>query len=115
MVQRFLLGMVLVAVAVAPAVADPTWKLDASESAYSYVCGGDDWVAINGSGNTVTVSGECALLEVNGSDNRIAIEAVATIRVSGNNNDVRYARAVKGKKKPVIKVKGAANSVRRGD
>jgi len=113
--QRLLLGLALVAVAVAPAVAEPTWKLDASETTYSYVCGGDDWIAINGSGNTVSVTGECAMLEITGSDNRIAIEAAATIRISGDNNDVRYARGAKGKKRPVIKKKGAANTVRKDD
>jgi hypothetical protein len=113
--KRLLLGMLLVAVAVAPAVAEPTWKLDAHETTYSYVCGGNDWIAINGSGNTVTVTGECAILEVTGSDNRIAIEAVGTIRLSGDNNDVRYGRATGGKKKPVIKRKGAANTVRKAE
>jgi hypothetical protein len=41
--------------------------------------------------------------EVDGSDNRITIEAVASIRISGNNNDGRYARAVEGKKKLTIR------------
>jgi hypothetical protein len=113
--KRFLLGMLLVAVAVAPAVAEPTWKLDAHESSYSYVCGGSDWVAVNGNGNTLAVTGECAILEVTGSDNRISVEAVGTIRVSGDNNDIKYGRATGGKKKPVIKRKGAANTVRRAE
>lgn len=112
--QRFLLGMVLAAVVVAPAAADPSWQLDASDTTYSYVCGGGDSLVINGSANAVTISGECSLLEINGSDNRVAIEAVASIRIYGNNNDVRYARAVKGKK-PAIKKKGASNTVRKAD
>jgi hypothetical protein len=111
--KRLLLGMLLVAVAVAPALAEPTWKLDASDTTYSYVCGGSDWIAVNGSGNTVSVTGECAVLEVTGSNNRIAIEGVGTIRVSGDNNDVTYTRATNGKKKPVIKKKGADNTVRK--
>jgi hypothetical protein len=112
--QRLLIGMVLVAVAVAPALAtEPTWKLDASDTTYSYVCGGNDWIAINGNGNTVSVTGECATVEVNGSSNRIAIEAAGTIRISGNDNDVTYARGAKGKKKPVIKRKGADNTCRK--
>lgn len=113
--KRLLLGMVVLAVAVAPALAEPTWKLDASQSTYSYVCGGTDWVAVNGSGNTLEVTGECAVLEINGSDNRIAIEAVGAIRIKGDNNDVRYARAAGGKKKPAIKKKGAANTVRKAE
>lgn len=61
------------------------------------------------------MTGECAILEVTGSDNRIAIEAVGTIRLGGDNNDVRYGRATGGKKKPVIKRKGAANTVRKAE
>ena|SRR5687768_16517481 len=112
--MRLLLGIVLVAVAVAPARAEPTWSLDASETTYSYVCGGGDRIAINGHGNTVSVTGECAALEVNGSNNRVEIAAVGEIRVDGDNNDIRYERALKGKK-PTIKKKGASNTVRRAD
>ena len=114
MKRRLLLGITLLALAVAPAFADePTWKLNANDSSYSYVCGGGDWVAINGNGNTVTISGTCALIEVNGSRNKVNTESVATIKVNGNNNDVRYTSAPEGKTKPVIKNKGAANTIRK--
>lgn len=111
--RRFLLGILLVAVAVGPVLAEPTWKLAGSDSTYSYNCGGDDWVAINGKGNSITIRGECALLEINGSSNKISVESVGTIKLSGNNNDIRYTRAAAGKTKPVIKNKGAANTIRR--
>jgi len=115
MKRRFLLGtIVIVAVAIAsPALAEPTWKLDANESTYSYVCGGGDWIAINGKGNSLTITGECALIEISGSGNKIAAEVVGSIKINGNNNDVRYARAPAGKTRPVIKNKGAANTIRR--
>src|SRR5215204_3223213 len=93
MTRRFLLGIVIVAVGVGAAVAEPTWKLDVNESSYSYVCGGGDWVAINGNGNSVAITGECALVELNGSNNKVSVESVGSIKISGNNNDVRYARA----------------------
>ena len=107
--------MVLVAagVAVAPAAPEPTWKLDANESSYTYVCGGGDWIAISGKGNSIRITGECAQLDVNGSSNKISIEAVAAIKISGNNNDIRYERAPEGKQRPTIKNKGAANTIRR--
>jgi hypothetical protein len=111
--RRFLLGILLAAIAVSPAFAEPTWKLDANESSYSYVCGGGDWVAINGKGNSLTIKGECTLIEINGSGNKISVEAVGTIKISGNNNDIRYGHATEGKARPVIKNKGAANTVRR--
>jgi hypothetical protein len=114
MKRRFLLGITLVALAVAPVFADePTWKLNANDSSYSYVCGGDDWVAINGNGNTITISGACSVIEVNGSRNKVHTETVATIKVFGNNNDVRYTSAPEGKTRPVIKNKGAANTIRK--
>jgi hypothetical protein len=105
-----LVGMPLLATA---AVGEPTWRLSANEATYSYVCGGDDWIALDGKDNALTITGECSQLEIKGSNNRIKIEAVGTIRISGNNNDVRYERSSKGKQKPVFKIKGAANSIRR--
>ncbi len=113
MTQRFLLGIAFVAVVVGSAIAEPTWKLAGNDSSYSYVCGGGDWVAINGKSNSLTITGECALLEINGSGNRISVESVGEIKITGNNNDVRYVRAPEGKKKPAIKNKGAANTIRR--
>ena len=111
---RFLPGIVLVALAVGPSFADePTWKLDANESSYSYVCGGSDWVEIRGKGNSITIRGECSLLEVDGSGNKITVQSVGSIRITGNNNDVRYAHAPDGKSRPAIKNKGAANTIRR--
>ncbi|HEX5059014.1 MAG TPA: DUF3060 domain-containing protein [Kofleriaceae bacterium] len=113
MKRRFLLGVVFTAVTVGPAIAEPTWKLAASDSSYSYVCGGDDWVAINGKGNSITIRGECAIIEINGSGNKVSVESVGSIRISGNNNDLRYDRAPSGKTRPEIKNKGAANTIRR--
>jgi len=104
----------LVAAASTPSTADPTWKLKATDSSYSYVCKGEDSIAITGDRNSLTVTGECGALEVSGSGNQVTIESVGAIRISGNNNDVRYERALNGKPRPTSKVKGAANSVRRG-
>jgi hypothetical protein len=111
--MRFLLGTILVAVAVGPAIADEKWSINANDSTYSYVCGGSERLSLTGKGNVFTVSGDCESLEVKGSDNKVQIEAVGTISINGNNNDVRYTRALAGKKRPTIKLKGAANTVRR--
>jgi hypothetical protein len=113
MVRRLFLGVALVAALAAPTAAGPTWTLDASESTYAYVCGDGDEIAIRGHANAVTVSGECGRLEVVGSDNRIVIEGVAAIRITGDNNDVAYQRVTGGGKKPATRIKGAANTVRR--
>jgi hypothetical protein len=111
--RRILLGIILLAVAVGSAFAEPTWTLEASDSSYSYVCGGGDWVAISGKRNSLTIRGECSVVEITGSGNKISLESVGSINISGNNNDIRYARAPEGKTKPVIKNKGKANTIRR--
>ncbi|HTL36573.1 MAG TPA: DUF3060 domain-containing protein [Kofleriaceae bacterium] len=114
MKRRLLLSILFLAAAVAPAFADePTWKVTANDASYSYVCGGDDWVAISGNGNSLTITGQCGLVEVAGSGNKISIETVGTIKVNGNNNDVRYSGAPEGKTKPAIKNKGKANTIRK--
>lgn len=111
--RRLLLGVVLLALAAVPAIAGPrpTWQLDGSDSSYSYVCGGDDWVAVNGKNDSLTITGECAVLEINGSDNKVTVESVGTITIRGNNNDVRYTRAPDGKHRPLIKNRGVANTI----
>lgn len=118
MKPRFLLGIAFIAATTAPALAgggtsEPTWKLDANDSSYSYHCAGDDWVAINGNNNTITIQGDCALIEVTGSHNKLSSENVATIKISGHNNDVRYTGALAGKPRPAIKNNGKANTIRK--
>ena len=111
--RPILFSLLLVGAAVAPAFAEPTWKLDASDSSYSYVCDGGDTIALTGNGNTLTITGECAGIDVAGSRNKVSLESVGTIKVNGNNNEVSYTRAPAGKAKPVIKNKGAANTIRK--
>jgi hypothetical protein len=110
---RFLLGIVFMAFAAGPASAEPTFQLDANDTSYSYVCGGGDSLSIHGNGNSITIRGECSVLDLSGSGNKITAESIASIKVNGNNNDVRYASAPNGKPRPAIKNKGAANSIRR--
>jgi sorbitol-specific phosphotransferase system component IIA len=112
--RPFLLGILLAALAATPALAgEPTWQLNGNDSSYSYVCGGDDWVAVTGKGNQLTITGECALVDIIGSGNKVSIEAVGSITIKGDNNDVRYERVAKDKPKPVIKNKGKANTIRK--
>jgi hypothetical protein len=111
--RPILFCILLVGAAVAPAFAEPTWKLDANDSSHSYVCGGGDTLALAGNGNTLRITGECTAIDVAGSRNKVTIESVGMIKVNGNNNEVSYTRAPAGKTKPVIKKKGAANTIRR--
>jgi hypothetical protein len=113
MKPRFLLGIAFMTLTAVPALADPTWKLDANDSSYSYHCGGDDWVAINGNNNSITIEGDCSEIEVTGSHNKVSAESVATIRVTGNDNDVRYTSAPAGKARAAVKNRGKANTIRK--
>lgn len=110
--RQFLLGMMFVAAAVAPVSADNTWELEADDTTYSYVCHGDKLV-VRGNGNQLDVTGECASLVVRGSNNRISVEAIGSVDVAGDNNDVVYTSGADGKSKPKIKKKGASNTVRK--
>jgi hypothetical protein len=58
-------------------------------------CDGDT-LRITGQKNTVTVTGECRKVDVSGSSNTVAIEAVAAIEVTGTNNKVTWQRALSG-------------------
>jgi hypothetical protein len=111
--RRALLVLAVLATTITHAAADSRWTLTANETTYSYVCDGDDRVVLSGKGNSLRISGECEALEILGSNNRITIESVGAIKISGNNNDVAYERSTNGKRKPALKLKGAANSVRR--
>lgn len=110
---RLLAPILLLAVTTRSSIADDTWRLDANDATYAYVCGKGERLTLNGNGNTLTVSGECGAVEITGSDNHVVLELAASITIGGNNNDVVYGKLADATKKLAVKVKGAANSVRR--
>jgi hypothetical protein len=67
-------------------------------------------VDITGSDNEVTLTGECKSVSVSGANNKVKVDAVATISVTGANNAVAWKRAVGGKK-PKVSRSGANNKV----
>lgn len=67
-------------------------------------------VEINGSDNTVTLTGDCKSITVSGANNKVKAEGVATIDVSGSGNEVTWKRAVGGKK-PKVSRTGVNNKV----
>jgi hypothetical protein len=69
-----------------------------------------DRVMINGSSSTVTISGACRQIMVNGDNNQISADAAAEIVLNGTSNSLRYARFVNGKQ-PLISDNQAGNIV----
>jgi hypothetical protein len=93
-----------------PDVAAAQNTLTISGERRTVACDGDT-LRITGQKNTVTVTGECRKVDVSGSSNTVAIEAVAAIEVTGTNNKVTWQRALNGDN-PRVSVTGA-NTVTR--
>lgn len=72
-------------------------------------CNGRD-VEVDGNQNTITLSGNCAVILVKGNHNRVAVESVAWLRLIGNDNQVSWARGVGGRQPSVVDV-GSRNTV----
>jgi hypothetical protein len=73
-------------------------------------CGPKSHVDINGAGHTLELIGECDYVEVNGTGNRVNVEAAATIEVNGTSNTVTWKRGV-GAAKPKVSRDGLNNKV----
>jgi len=72
-------------------------------------CNGQD-VEVDGNQNTITLSGNCAVILVKGNHNRVAVESVAWLRLIGSDNQVSWARGAGGRPPSVVDV-GSRNSV----
>jgi hypothetical protein len=79
----------------------------------AHECGLNGEVFIDGNGNTITLSGECLTVALNGSSNTVMIEAVASILLNGDGNQVIWQRALTGSSPTVVRL-GANNTVAQG-
>ena len=85
-------------------------EISGSESQESHRCSPATEVNISGSDNDITLTGECKRVSVNGSTNKVKVEAVAAIDVTGSDNQIIWKRAV-GAKKPKVNRTGHNNKV----
>jgi hypothetical protein len=69
-----------------------------------------DQVMINASASTVTVTGVCRQIMVNGSGNQITADAAMDFTFNGTDNTLKYARYANGKQ-PLITQNQAGNTV----
>ena len=65
---------------------------------------------VQGTSNTVNLTGQCQTIKVTGKSNRVDVEAVAAINVSGIENQVTWEQGVNNRP-PSIASKGINNSV----
>jgi hypothetical protein len=74
-------------------------------------CASTSKVEINGTGHDLTLVGECDEVEVNGSSNRVKVEAAKSIEVNGTSNTVTWKRGVGSAKQPKVERSGIGNKV----
>ncbi|MEZ4403005.1 MAG: DUF3060 domain-containing protein [Kofleriaceae bacterium] len=75
-------------------------------------CGDGGKVAILGADNTITLTGGCAKVAISGSGNRVTIEAVDKLGITGSSNTVTYQRGYT-RKAPKVGKTGVGNKVSR--
>ena len=90
--------------------AGATLDISGSDSQETHRCSPKTEVNISGSDNDITLTGECKKVSVNGSTNKVQVEAVAAIEVTGSENQITWKRAV-GAKKPKVTRTGHDNKV----
>lgn len=105
----------VVALVFAPslALADaPDHVINGAQESPTVDCGEGGKVSVNGSQNTVTITGACAKVAVMGSMNTVTVEAADKIAITGSGNTVTWTKGWK-KKTPKISRTGVGNKVAR--
>ncbi|MFP2924686.1 DUF3060 domain-containing protein [Pyxidicoccus sp. 3LG] len=74
-------------------------------------CGQGGEVSISGSSNKISLTGECKSVSVSGSDNKVQMETVGRIDVSGTDNAITWKKGLAQGKKPKISNSGVDNRV----
>jgi len=92
----------------------PTFQVIESGQTLNHACEANERVVVSGSGNRITLTGDCAKVAVMGSKNIVAIEAAAKIAVMGTDNEVSWKRGVGGKD-PVVSRMGNNNKLTKSD
>jgi hypothetical protein len=112
-------------IAVSPAFADVL--IDDNNKTVTVDCAKDKSVMVNGngakitlkgtctnlllSGNGATISGSVADVMISGNNNKLALEATLSIKVSGNDNTVGYKKSTDANKKVGVLNSGERNKI----
>lgn len=68
-------------------------------------------VSVSGDGNKLTLTGDCQAVNLTGSDNKVTVDGVEEITITGDNNSITWKRVVGGAKKPAVTTTGSGNKV----
>lgn len=80
---------------------------------YTHACAPGQKVEVHGTGNAVTLTGECGDVEVHGTGNNVTVEAAEKLDVHGTGNNATWQRGAGGKAEPKVKLKGVGNNASR--
>ncbi|MER2562001.1 MAG: DUF3060 domain-containing protein [Myxococcaceae bacterium] len=92
-----------------PAAKDGTWIVEGQGRTESHVCAANEDVRLDGQGHTITLTGPCRNIVVNGQGSVVTTDVAAKIEANGMNNQVKWKKAATGKK-PVISLSGMNNA-----
>jgi hypothetical protein len=70
-------------------------------------------VSIKGASSSFTLVGECPLVSVTGTSNKVQIELAGAVTVAGASNEVVWSRGINGER-PRISDTGTGNTIRQG-
>jgi hypothetical protein len=87
-----------------------TFRLQGLGGKKTHACTAGQDVEVEGTSHDLTLTGECGTVEVEGTSNRVEVEAAKKIKVEGASNSVLWQRGVGGKD-PKITRAGLNNSV----
>lgn len=96
---------IILLLAIAPSTALADYTLDGTNRTASHDCGKDDEVKLRGGGNTLTVTGTCKKVMVQGIGNKLTIAATARLSIMGDSNTAAVDAADE------ISVHGTGNDV----
>ena len=108
--ETLALVLALIAVPALAAADAPTHVINDGGATLTLDCADGGRVLVNGADNTITTTGGCAKVVVNGSGNHVAIEAADKIVVTGSNNAVTYKKGW-NKKSPKVARLGVGNTI----
>ena len=95
--------------ATAPSRGKEVLVIKDSKDAQTFNAEGQD-VTVNGSHNNVTITGTCHALTISGDANAVSLESVSSISITGEGNEVKWAKASDGER-PQVTDLGKSNKV----